>query len=262
MHMRILTLNLCGLSKDWFTARSQIVTNGLRELAPDVVCLQEACVRNHPEPYAQPEALAHALGMPTAVFAPYGHFQTIDMPEYGGIAIIAKWMARTVRSRQLPVAASEPPEGRVALLVSFETPDAAFAVVNTHLSWEPERVETRRVQMEALLGELDAHDWLRADRRIALCGDLNNNLEDEPALTLAGQQLQDAYRRVSPKDAGYTWSETNPWTHGSRAPKNRRCDHIFVARSAKVTAARIVLDAPLPIYPSDHFGLLAEVEFP
>jgi len=71
---------------------------------------------------------------------------------------------------------------------------------------------------------------------------------------------------------GFTWdADGNPNIQLQRRaypdevpedPRNKRIDYIFVRGSGlRVTGARVVLDRPLNgQYPSDHYGVLAEIE--
>jgi endonuclease/exonuclease/phosphatase family metal-dependent hydrolase len=89
--------------------------------------------------------------------------------------------------------------------------------------------------------------------------------------TLAGHRAswQDAYARLHPGagEPGWTWASRNPSTDWlAQLWRDRRIDYLFVSpeqRGAvgKVLAARVVLDAPdaRGVWPSDHFGVLAEV---
>jgi endonuclease/exonuclease/phosphatase family metal-dependent hydrolase len=76
-----------------------------------------------------------------------------------------------------------------------------------------------------------------------------------------------------PPDAGFTWSIDNPlvvpiterWSTGSR--HRRRIDYIFVGstfqfrRKARIASCRVVLNKPANgMYPSDHFGVMAEID--
>ena len=92
--------------------------------------------------------------------------------------------------------------------------------------------------------------------------------------TLAGRRtyLQDAFlvrSDVSPAlDPGYTWSRRNPYTQKLRfLQADRRLDYIYVSQPARdgrglVHDCRVVLDAPDAdgVYPSDLFGVLAEIQ--
>lgn len=92
--------------------------------------------------------------------------------------------------------------------------------------------------------------------------------------TLAGRRTyyQDAFMvrsDVSPAlDPGYTWSRRNPYTQKLRfLQADRRLDYIYVGQPSRdgrgtVHDCRVVLDAPDAdgVYPSDHFGVLAEIQ--
>jgi endonuclease/exonuclease/phosphatase family metal-dependent hydrolase len=83
---------------------------------------------------------------------------------------------------------------------------------------------------------------------------------------------QDAWDVLNAGAPGYTWARANlytgrmGWLRG-----DRRLDYIFVTSPRRdgrgtVHAARVVLDQPVtlssgePLFASDHFGVMAEVQ--
>jgi len=244
------------MGKNWREKREALVLDGLARLKPDVVCFQEATVRYEPVLYDQAQAIGEAIGLPFTVFSPYGNVVETMSREQGGIAVIGRWPIRLARHRRLPPGHGANTDARVALLVSFQAPSGNFDVVTTHLSWRPEELEVRLVQMGLVAGEFSRADWDKAGARAVLVGDFNA-IEKEPAILLLSDCLTDAFRAFSPNDPGYTWVPENPYAGEWPFPP-RRLDYIFCSRGTQILAAEVVLQAP-PV--SDHFGLLAELEW-
>jgi endonuclease/exonuclease/phosphatase family metal-dependent hydrolase len=261
MGIRVVTLNLWGLN-GWFEGRAAAVQEGLRALAPDIACFQEATIRSRDgEVYHQAVALGEALGLRTSAFAPYGNPAETMSPLQGGVAIISRWPIRVVENRRLPTGHAAH-DHRVAQIATLAAPGGDLRVVATHLSWRQEESEIRLVQAGVLLDYLARCRWCGPEGRLIFAGDLNAT-EDEPAIQLTSERLKDAFRAAHPTDPGYTWVRQNPLTRPvpPSAP-DRRIDYIFCSREARVFSCRVVLDQPSPTYPSDHFGVFAELDFP
>lgn len=120
----------------------------LRELAPDVVALQEIeSPRRHHGGLDQLEHLACATGL-HAIAGPTLLRYTGD---YGN-ALLTRWPPRAVRRIDLKVPGREP---RGALDSELLTPDGPMRIIATHLGL---RAGERRAQIGALLRALGQHD--------------------------------------------------------------------------------------------------------
>lgn len=262
MRVRCITLNLEGLEHDWFGTRFDIVVAGLRKYRPDVVCFQESTVRYGDGIYNQAQAIAEAAGFNSVAFAPYGNPTEIMSPNQGGVAVISPWPIRATRNRRLPTAHDAPPDARVALLVTFQLPSGTLDVVNTHLSWQPVEGPLRLTQLGMVIDEFSSNEWTSPVARALLVGDFNAT-EQEPAIHLANERLKDAYRAVCKDTPGYTWVRSNPMNVDWRNMPDRRLDYIFCPRDVKVARAKLVFNNSDGCgCASDHYGLLADLEWP
>lgn len=260
MRIRCATLNLQGLEHEWFEKRFHVVVEGFRKVRPDIVCLQECTVRYAGAVYNQAAEIARGIGLRAVAFSPYGNPIEVMSPNQGGIAVISRWPILGVRHRPLPIGHDRPPDARVALLVTLDSPDGAIDVVTTHLSWMPAESPLRIAQLGMVLDEFSAADWVSPRSRALLMGDFNAT-DDEPAIELACERLQDAYRALHPREPGYTWIRTNPMNKRWKDMPDRRLDYIFCPKKVKVRRADVILNKPAPIFASDHFGLFAELEW-
>lgn len=258
--VRCVTLNLAGFKYDWFEAREQAVIAGLKRLEPDLVFFQEATVRSHSERYNQAARIGEAIGLNVSAFAPYGNPIEIMSHDRGGVALAARWPITYSENHRLPEGTMTATDNRVAVIARLETPWGPLHAVTTHLSWRPEEAEMRLVQGGILVDYLSHAGLCGPDAALIFGGDLNAE-EREPVVQLLSERFQDCFRAVHPQDPGHTWNNVNPFTQMVVLP-DRRLDYLFCPQGATVHAARVVLDTGEPTYASDHFGVMAEIEFP
>jgi len=146
---------------------------------------------------------------------------------------------------------------RVVLRADVQTPAGVVAVFSTHTSRDD--CQTRRVA--ELAGDSNG-------RPAVVMGDLNTG-ETMPALGAFGDHgFVDLFRAANPGTPGLTvWQrieEPLPTVF-------RRVDYVFVkagdGREAAAVSARVVLNTPETrdgggaLWPSDHYGVFAEVVF-
>lgn len=270
--LRVVTLNLWG-DQGPAAERMPLVTAGLLALAPDVVALQE--VREVPPTEALPglENQATTLGRSLGfhhVFAP-------ATPWGGGIeglAILSRFPIVEEQSAVLP--ASRPDETRVVLMAAVATPAGLVNCYSTHLHYRLTHGIEREQQVSFVDEFVRSH---KSDFPQILMGDFNATPDHDEIrflrglCTLEGRRTyyQDAFAVCHPDLAaggGHTWSSRNSHTDKLHfLARDRRIDYIFVTpmgRDGRGTIGRceVVLDhaSPSGCYPSDHFGLLAEVQ--
>lgn len=257
--VRVATLNLAGIGHAWFEGRSKAVVSGLQALRPDVVVFQETTMRTDGPTYDQARTVGAAIGLEMGVFAPYGNPIEIMSAEQGGVALASRWPIRHSQNRRLPEGTRHVTDNRVALIATLLAPWGDLTVATTHLSWRAEEAETRLVQMGMLLGDLRHAGRLAPRSPLVLAGDLNAT-EDEAAIQLATSSMIDCFRTLHPDEPGYTWVKSNPWA-GKFPMPDRRLDYIFCTPGADTQEADVVLDQPDPVYPSDHYGVMAAIAF-
>jgi endonuclease/exonuclease/phosphatase family metal-dependent hydrolase len=259
MKTRIITINLAGTKDNWFGKRRDLMIEGLTACKPDIVCVQETTLTRGYVVYDQARDIGEAIGLPVTAFAPYGNSVEIMSSEQGGVAILSRWPMIRVRNRRLPAAHENPPDSRVALFATFQTPAGELKVVTTHLSWEPDSTQMRMMQMGLILDDLFQSRPLDPYTKLVLTGDLNA-IETEPVVALINECLRDSFRHHNPDDKGYTWSTRNPLT-GRYPIEDRRLDYIFCPTGAEINKAGLILNDEKPGFASDHFGVLADIEW-
>ena len=112
--------------------------------------------------------------------------------------------------------------------------------------------------MGLVLDEFAREHWIAPGEKALFAGDFNA-VEDEPAIQLVSEKMQDTYRVKHPTEPGYTWTKTNPLS-GGNAP-NRRLDYIFCPQGVQIHKADVILNEPGTPYLSDHFGVFAELSW-
>lgn len=262
----LATLNLWGENGP-HERRLDLIAEELERLVPDVLALQE--VREVPGQLVnQAETLARRLGHAHA-FAP----STTWGGGVEGLAILSRFPILESRHRRLPHATDS--EGRIMLSARLDGPRGGLWVHTTHLSYRQNEGQLREDQVVALDEEVTACIVTSGEPQI-LAGDFNTVPESDEIrwlcglTSLGGRRVfyQDAWATMHPTEPGVTWARENPF----RARMNwlrsdRRLDYIFVTAARRdgrgtVRDARLVFNRPDPdgIYPSDHYGLLAEVQ--
>jgi len=246
--LRVLTLNLWS-ADELMPGRLALVERGLRELAPDVVGLQE--VREVPG--RQPNTarvLAQACGYSCA----FASAARPDHPEDFGVAILSR--RAIVEHTAVDLPRPEDSERRVLLSARVETAAGPIWVHTTHLNYRLQDGPQREEQVQTV----DAAVAARAsDRPQIVMGDFNARPESDEIRWLRG---------LHPLESGWTWSSTNPYTDRYHfLEPDRRLDYVFVTPArgdgrGRIHACRIVLDRPDAngVWASDHFGVWAEVQ--
>jgi endonuclease/exonuclease/phosphatase family metal-dependent hydrolase len=248
---------LWGL-KHW-DARAASVAAWIDELQPDLVALQE--VWQVDGGTGQADWLADQVGMT----AHFGAAFSRDDRHYGN-AVLSRAPVLAERTTTLSerVGTREP---RVMVSVQVAVGPGSMWFSATHLSHRPREGAVREEQVVTIA---DALDSLGGTTAAILCGDMNATAETAEVRFLTGQaslggrrcELTDAFRAAHPHDPGITWSHTNPNVGGS-ARRDRRIDFILVGAAHRVASAAVVGDeARAGAWPSDHFGVLADLADP
>lgn len=273
--LRVLTYNLLhdGPWSGFFesgthlTERLAMTIQELQRLQPDVIALQEASdSRKHGN---VPQQIADALGYQMVFTPATEHVFGIGLLDRLITAAIGFREGPAILSRY-PIAASEVYDlprcrhrldPRILLRTEIDAPDGPVQVFSTHTS-RGDECQLQRV------GELFGEH--RGTGRAILMGDLNTG-EQSPVLT--GWQKEpgfiDVFRVANPGVSGGTvWQDI----YVDWPTADRRVDFIFLFdgshdRSPVVHSSHLAFDHPgyLPngdaLWPSDHRGVLADIEF-
>jgi endonuclease/exonuclease/phosphatase family metal-dependent hydrolase len=268
--LRVVTLNLLhgGLTSERWGSDSELderlalVTDGLRALDADVVALQEASVGGDRGDVT--ERLARALG--------YHHVREGSTRHMFGISLLGRLATWVLNLDEGPAIVSRHPlaatrhwvldacdgyYSRVLLCAEVCAPSGAIEVCSTHL--DGSTCQANEVARRLRSGSRRSP--------LVLMGDLNST-ENEAALRQLREQLAlvDAFRVVNPDQPGFTDGQD---VYAPNSTARGRIDYVLVGRAATgdvpVVESRVVFNVPSrdadgdPLWPSDHYGVLAEI---
>lgn len=263
MSLRLLTLNLWHDRGPWGRRRERI-RSWLERLDPDVVALQE--VLRGPS-LDQLNELFGGSGFHLE-FAPATRYWRDSAAEFGN-AVASRFPVQDREVRALPDAGDG--ERRVALSVTLVTPYGPLGVTCTHLNWKLHQGWVRERQVVAL-AELVRARRPGLELPPILAGDLNAEPDSAEIRYLTGLQslegrsvlFYDAWRIAGDGSPGFTWSNRNPYARVALEP-DRRIDYVLAGYPQPSGVGRIERcevvcdDAVEGVWPSDHFGVLAEL---
>jgi endonuclease/exonuclease/phosphatase family metal-dependent hydrolase len=247
---RVATWNLWWRYGPRLTERLSLIEQRLFELRPDVLALQEVWCDSDP---GQAEQLAEMLNLDCVFYSRVRQ----DGYEWGNAVLCRRPIGSPVLI-DLPGPAGERGQ-RSAILVRANVADRHLVFVVTHLSWRFGEVGVRLAQLEKILNVLSSRT-----EPILLCGDLNSTPESEELSRLRSVgRLRDIWEMVGNVDSA-TISRSNTNLTRSMVP-DRRVDYILIRDGEQVSIIpkRAWLFGNDPrdgLYPSDHFGVAADLE--
>jgi endonuclease/exonuclease/phosphatase family metal-dependent hydrolase len=242
--MKIATLNLRHDNDRW-NERFLLVVDALHGTDADVIGLQEVWL-----PIQQASVIADALNQRT----PDRPYSVHIAPKWGdnpveAAGILSRLPAQDSARLDLPL------EPRVAQRITVEIDGQLVHIANTHLHHRPRDESVRLPQIQAALDWMFAHSagrWL-------LMGDMNAVPTSE-TIQLAGKRL---------KSAHFTFHQAEPITFPTPLVTLENfppvcLDYIFYDADAfDVKSVKVFANQPhaddATLYPSDHYGLIAEL---
>jgi endonuclease/exonuclease/phosphatase family metal-dependent hydrolase len=246
MSISILTLNLWNIEGP-LELRFSALAKGLKQLRPDIVCLQEAS-RDPQSARSQSEQIAEYCNLAHCV-------------EKDELSILCRYPVVGSESTSLPEFAGDWP--RLVLLVEFLIERRPLLVANTHLAYRPEMVQERKAQTETLLAAIKRYRSAGKMRTKILCGDFND-VPNSPAVRLVldcDEGFHDAYARCRPNSHGFTYSCQNPFVDPS-STQDQRIDYIFASGDLVPKDCNVVFDGSNGFdFVSDHFGVFCNLAF-
>ena len=245
--LTVVTLNLWHDQRDW-PKRLSVILAEMRELRPDVLCLQE--VLQHGSLRNQAETLADSLGYEM-------HFTSVDSvhreKRYGN-AILTRHRVLAAGGKNLDPSN----DYRTVAHLRIDLRGRVIDVYDTHLHHTREGSSIRAEQIRDLLAFIDT---TRGDGAIVLAGDFNAELET-PELRLLAHDFVDVFRAVHPKatrDEAMTFNPIFGVDPGA-------IDHVFVSKAARTRLTPRACDilfrnvGPDSVWASDHFGVVARLD--
>jgi len=259
--VKVVTFNIFSDLSRW-AARRDWLAQELEAQAADVIALQEVVL-----PENNAAWLADRLGMPYVFLTP----KTGRAAGREGIALLSRLPFEEQAWLDLLT------QDRVAQYAAIYAGGRRWLVANGHFYWQPGESVEREAQVRRLI------DWLSeagAQSPVVVCGDFNGTPETA-AIRLMRQHYASAYAAVQGSEPDYTTPTPLPRSRVGllktafhylftvrlsdfRLGWRGTLDYIFVNQHVRVAACQVVLNRPAPgdpsIYPSDHFGLAADLE--
>ena len=262
--LRLVSLNVLhgglGFRSDGqhLDERLAMVVEGLRGLDVDLIGLQEASSGRRRGDVAG--RLAAALGL-HYVRAPSGYRWVGRLASWvmgfdEGPAVLSRFPI--VSWEVVPVNSCDHWYGRVLLCATLDTPWGPLDACSTHTG-------SSTCQLRSLTAVLQKR---RGRVPLIVTADLNATPDTSGVRhLLVGDGLVDSFRVANPDVPGFTvWQPVR--TEPPQA--SRRVDYVLVAPGGeapvRVRASRVILDRPgrgadgKALWPSDHYGVLSEVE--
>jgi endonuclease/exonuclease/phosphatase family metal-dependent hydrolase len=241
--LRVLSFNIWHDMQDW-AARRPLLIQAVRDADVDVIGLQEVLEDAAKGLPNQADTLAQALNA-----AGLGEYRVVfsstdpeGAPRRYGNAILSRLPIVSHDMKRL----APLDDSRTALRAVIQVGQRRVTVVNTHFHHTPEGGAIRATQAADLLS------WIPQDGApLIVMGDFNAPLTDS-GLASFGRP-----RFVSALPAGGAETTLNP----AKGHNRRVIDHIFVEPEAFIVrGARLIGDRPTNgEYPSDHFGVVADL---
>ena len=263
MSLSILTLNLWHDSGPWERRRARI-SEWVERLDPDLIGFQEA-VRG--EDFDQVADILLDRGY-HCDFVRASDFWGPSGGAFGN-AVASRWPLAERRAVSLPDRGDG--ETRAAIGVRIEAPFGTLSVWCTHLHWRLHHGSVRERQVVALASEvLEARP--RGGFPPIVVGDFNAEPDSDEIRFMTGRHsiegqsvlFYDAFAVAGSGGPGFTWSNRNDYARTSLEP-DRRIDYVFVGYPlanglGHIETCRVVCDDAVEgVWPTDHFGLYAEL---
>jgi endonuclease/exonuclease/phosphatase family metal-dependent hydrolase len=260
--LKVLTLNLWHDSGPW-PERAVRVRAWLDRLAPDLIAFQEvldSAQRNLARELLEDRPYALAFGRAAALGR--------DPSQSVGNSVASRWPIAKQETLSLPDNGDG--ETRSATLCKIDSPHGPLVFCSTHLNWKLHHGFVRERQVVALSDFVTAHHEKGAFSPI-VAGDFNAEPESDEIRYMTGRHSlggrsvywNDAWQ-VAGRGDGTTWSNRNAFARIAWEPE-RRIDYVFVGYPraggrGHVEVCRVVCDDERAgIWPSDHFGVYAEL---
>ena len=241
--MKLITLNTWGKSGP-YQKRWNYLLETLQTLKPDVLCLQEV---------ADDEL--------TQLLQKTFQFKHHAAAYSAGLLLISKLpLSENLTIDYQHVSPSEKNYERKAVMTKVKVGNQNLIIANTHLAWRAEDRSVRNGQISELLKAVKKTGF-----PALICGDLNDIPESSILEETRLAEYENLLQAFQPE--AITWDNRNPFiqSHSVRFP-DRQVDYILIhnlaARILKTKDCVVTFDRhnQESIYPSDHYGIVAEFE--
>ena len=250
--LKILTLNTWQERGPW-RERWELIFAGLKFYLPDIIGFQEV----------------FNMEWADEIQKRSGYPYLIKSGQPSGLIFLSKYAP--VDSECWIMKSKSPSEdyNRYAHFALFQVGMKYLAGFNTHLSWilSEEEVRLKQVkELSQLVKRKSCGGWknLFQSHPAFILGDFNA-APNRPSIQAVKGLWEDTYSILNPGDPGLTWDYRNPFAERVRDHMpERRIDYIWTRGLAGLAKkSKIVFDQPDAngTYPSDHLGVMTEIEW-
>jgi endonuclease/exonuclease/phosphatase family metal-dependent hydrolase len=261
--LTVMTLNIWNYEGPW-AERLPLIREWIRLLDPDLIGLQEVL---YSETYEQAAEIFEGFDYHREYAGEMEYWNDRTL-KFGNL-IASRWPITEVEITRLPMAGK--PDQRALLAATIGSPHGNISFATTHLSSGQHEGYIREQQVKAT-GDALLKRRTRNDMPTIFCGDFNATPDTSEIRYIKGLHsiegrslyFQDAWEQSGDGSAGYTFTPRNNYRVDSNL-QPKRLDYIFVEHleGQKGTLKRCDVVCHVPrhgVYPSDHFGLFAEIE--
>lgn len=273
MRLKVLTINVQNTEGD--PRRTGLINQELRRIDPDLVAFQEVV---QTEQNMQIDELLRDTNLHATHQASAMRYAPPWIERYGGTAVATRWPHSVLEVLDMRLAgATDVPWCTLAVAVPIPGEDQILFIATT-AAW---RLAAESIRERQAIALTDLDNRHRRALPTIIAGDFNAAPNASSIRFLSGLQSLDG-RSVYYHDAwalagegpGYTWTVDNPAANAvieqvvRQRVHRRRIDYIFVGSwdqhpnaYGHVRSIRLAFDQPGDgVWPSDHFGLLAELD--
>jgi endonuclease/exonuclease/phosphatase family metal-dependent hydrolase len=259
---KVVTINILFDMKCW-KPRSKFLVEELKTVNADLIGVQEVNIQEQTGHW-----LAEQLNMSYVYLVPFQEKPYKLGPEYG-IAILSRYPF--ILQEQLDLQA----QGRLAQFVKVSINNQDLVFCNGHYYWQPGAASARMQQFKLLI------DWLSKlySLPVIAVGDFNAT-PDTPEIKFMRDHFTSAYAAHHGYEPEYTCPTPliktknnltrtigrrviNVLTNRNISPWRGTLDYIFINQHIQLHNCELILTNSVPnnqqIYPSDHFGIAAEL---
>ena len=238
------TLNILNFEQRWHE-RMALLLADLTALRPDVLALQEVVF-----PMQQDRLLGSAGE---------DEFQTFrgwdEQPETGNSLLVRAALDGSEPARL------DLGHGCAANRVVVRGSGHSLVVATTHLHYPPEAGDVRRAQAAALVEWLD--ETTPTDVQIVM-GDFNADPDEDAYAHMASKGFRSASLEANGREPPVTYPTPLLDANPDRPSVAECVDYIWLRGKVRADSCRLAFDRAdvndASLYPSDHFGLVADLE--
>jgi endonuclease/exonuclease/phosphatase family metal-dependent hydrolase len=267
--LRFCTLNIWNREGPW-EARRKAIREQIEALSPDVVAMQEVLAIS-PEGgrETQAEQILEGLGWHFA----YATGHEVVPGLFFGNALASPHPIRDEERIALP-GADRSDQERCLLGAVVDTPLGPLHAFSTHLNWKHHEGAIRLAQAIRIADAIEERCPRGEPLPPVLMGDFNAEPDSDAIRFLSGLSVvegrsvhfADAWSWTNNQNPGHTLDPVNTFAARLDEPA-RRVDYVFVrcdesGPRGKPQRARLAFDMAVDgVYPSDHFGVVADVRY-